>query len=479
MLDKLKTIFRQECGLQEGQNVLAAVSGGPDSLCLLDLLWRLGYTVIVAHLDHGLRPASAGEAAAVQRAAAERGLVCIVERADTPAYAAAQGLSIEEAARCLRYRFLFAQAEIHAAQAVAVGHNADDQVETVLMHLLRGAGLSGLRGMAYRSLPNAWSDSIPLVRPLLGSWRGEIMSYAAEHGLQPSQDASNQDTRFFRNRLRLELIPYLESYNPGIKENLWRSADVLAEDYAALHVLAQAAWQRCKLESGQRYIAIDPAILQGQPLSIRRLLLRQAIHHLRPGLRDIDYAAIQRALGFLETPSRSGGIDLIAGLRLRLEAGRLYLADEMADLPGASWPQLSPGAGLPLELPTRLELGNGWQFHAELRPAGDEERRQALENPDPFQGWLAAEALELPLHLRARRPGERFQPLGMGGRSLKLSDLMINRKLPARARAAWPLLCSGEQIAWIPGLGLAHPYRVQEDTQHTVWVRVRRGGGDE
>jgi tRNA(Ile)-lysidine synthase len=161
-------------------------------------LWRLGYTVIVAHLDHGLRPESAQEAAAVQRAAARRGLLCIVERADTPAYAAAQGLSLEEAARHLRYGFLFAQAGIHAAQAVASGHNADDQVETVLMHLLRGAGLSGLRGMRYRSLPNAW-----VIRsPGAPCWEAGAAVYATPpNTLQPSQDASNQDARFFRNRL--------------------------------------------------------------------------------------------------------------------------------------------------------------------------------------------------------------------------------------------------------------------------------------
>ena len=234
MLDRFPTTLQSECHLEQDLLLLVGVSGGPDSLCLLDVLRRLDYRLVVAHLDHGLRPESADEALAVQRLAESLGAACVVERQDVSAFAEMHGISLEEAARSVRYRFLFEQARLYEAQAVAVGHTADDQVETVLMHLLRGAGLSGLRGMAYRSLPNTWSQDIPLVRPLLGTWREEVLAYCHANALQPHLDSSNLDIRFYRNRLRHDLIPYLKNYNPRVHEVLWRTARVLSDDYAVL-----------------------------------------------------------------------------------------------------------------------------------------------------------------------------------------------------------------------------------------------------
>ena len=209
MLEVVRSVLQNRCGLTPLSRLLVAVSAGPDSLCLLHVLWQLGYSVVVAHLDHGLRVESAAEAAMVQHFAEDLGVQWVCKRQDVQGYATQNGLSIEEAARNLRYRYLFEQAERLEAQAVAVGHNADDQVETVLMHLLRGAGLSGLRGMGHYSLPNPWSQRIPLVRPLLGIWRGEIQAYLDRSGLKPSLDSSNLELRYYRNRLRHELIPHL------------------------------------------------------------------------------------------------------------------------------------------------------------------------------------------------------------------------------------------------------------------------------
>ena len=171
--------------------MLLGVSGGPDSLCLLDIMRQLRYRLVVAHFDHGLRPESASEREKIEKLAADNHLLFVSQRADVSSYASENHLSIEEAARTLRYRFLFDQAEKAGACAVAVGHTADDQIETVLMHLLRGTGITGLGGMAYRTQPNVWSTMIPLVRPLLGTWREDISLYLWEHQLEPSFDPSN------------------------------------------------------------------------------------------------------------------------------------------------------------------------------------------------------------------------------------------------------------------------------------------------
>ena len=212
MLDHIQSTLERDCQILPDKQILVGVSGGADSLCLLDILIRLGYPVLVAHFNHLLRPEASDDARAVEGIADMLKVPLVLGEGSANDYAQEHNLSIEESARNLRYRFLFKRAEIHDAKAVAVAHNADDQVETVLMHLLRGAGLDGLTGMPYRALPNPWSETIPLVRPLLGIWRTEIETYCTERELNPVIDRSNIDTTFFRNRLRHELIPELDTY---------------------------------------------------------------------------------------------------------------------------------------------------------------------------------------------------------------------------------------------------------------------------
>ena len=472
MLNRLRSILQGACRLEASGKVLVGVSGGPDSLCLLDSLWQLGYSLVVAHLDHGLRPESGDEAQVVRRAVKSLGAPFELRKVDVEAFAASNSLSLEEAARTLRYRFLFELAGLHQAQAVAVGHTADDQVETVLMHLLRGAGLSGLKGMAYRSLPNSWSREIPLVRPLLGIWRSEVEAYNVERGLQPAQDPSNLDTRFYRNRLRHELIPYLESYNPRLRQAIWRTADVLREDHTVLEGVVQAAWEASVLEQGAGYVSFKSQALLAQPLGVQRWLLRRAIGSLRPGLRDIDFEVLEEALAFLHQPTRSGQRDLAAGLRLLLEEERLWLAAWEADLPGG-WPQLPPGTAFSLEVPGKLALPGGWELRAALiSPAIA--REKGFTNTNPFQAWLDWPSSPVPLQVRGRRPGDRFRPLGLDGHSVKLSDFMVNVKLPRRARPGWPLLLFEQEIAWLPGFRLAHPFRLTGETQQAVHVQLSR-----
>lgn len=474
LLDRLRLVLEEKCGLHPGERVLVGFSGGPDSLCLLDTLHRLGYPLIAAHLDHGLRPESLSDMQTVQRMTAERGIQLAVAQEDVAAYADAHALSVEEAGRILRYRFLFQAADEQGAAAVVVGHNADDQVETVLMHLLRGAGLSGLKGMRHLETPNAWSASIPLMRPLLGVWRDEILAYLQEYRLEPVIDASNQDTTYFRNRLRNQLIPDLLAYNPQVKSVFWRMADVLAADHTALEDLVDRAWQSCAVEAGPGYVQLDATQLQNQSLSVQRRLFRRAIARLRPGLRDIDYAAIERALSYLAQPPASGETDLIAGLRLFWENNLLYLAAWEADLPEKDWPQLPPGAEYQIDIPGRLVLPGGWILQAESGALSSALGKAAQNNHDPYQAWLDLATLQPPLLVRARHPGDRIQPLGLSSGTLKLADLMVNRKLPRRARANWPLLLSEDQIAWAPGLQIAHPFRLTRKTLTHVHLRLTK-----
>lgn len=475
MLAKLESALKEECFPQAAAGVdapvVVGVSGGPDSLSLLHAMVHLGWRVIAAHLDHALRLESPQEAEAVRRAAAALGVTAIIERRDVPALVLQRKLSIEEAARTARYEFLFRVASEHHAAAVAVAHSADDQVETVLMHLLRGAGLTGLRGMRFRSLPNPWSETIPLVRPLLGVWRDEILAYVEENGLQSVDDASNRDLRFYRNRLRHEALPYLDELNPGVKARLWQTAALLGDEDALLAELAERTWQECLLESVPGALALDAGRLQDAPLAIRRRLLRRASGILHPGLRDIDYAAVERALAFLDAPPRTGQADWIAGLRLEWEGERLWLADAETGLPSAGV-QLPEGAEYRLPVPGELSLPGGVRLSAEILPDAAPAYAQATANPDPFCATLDLDRLALPLTVRTRRPGERFRPQGMGGHSMKLSDFMINAGMPRRLRRRWPLVVSGEEIAWIPGYRIGERFVVREDSERVMRLRM-------
>ena len=480
MLDDLVSILKHECLLDQQRPILVGVSGGPDSLCLMDVLAQAGYSIIVAHLNHGLRLEADAEALKVQQYAQRLDVPFLFGKTDIPAIAKRDHLSIEEAARHERYRFLFSQAEKCGAQAVAVGHTADDQVETVLMHLIRGAGLAGLKGMVYRWQPTPWSPEIPLVRPLLGVWREQILEYVDSHGYQPVFDPSNLDTGFFRNRLRHELIPTLERYNPNARLLIWRTADLLLEDYRLIEQLISEAWQGCLHKEGAGYLGYSyRKILELSP-GLQRHLIRRAVATLHPDIRDFDFEALQRVLGFINTPSERKEIDLWGGITLSLEGDILWLALQDADLPRDHWPQIASKERYELDVPGELHLASGWVLSAEESTISERELDEIHGNSDPYQAWIDLRTVNLPLLVRSRLAGERFAPLGMDGVSLKVSDFMVNVKLPRRARPGWPLVCATlpnvqqEEIIWIPGCRQSHHSRVITQTSQVVLLQLKR-----
>jgi tRNA(Ile)-lysidine synthase len=478
-LDDVRVNLVQACRLPAGARIVVGVSGGPDSLCLLDVLVRLGFSVWAAHYNHQLRPEADRDAGVVRAAASTLNVPFLSGSASVAEWAAEHRLSIEEAARGLRYRFLFDCARRQGAQAVAVGHTADDQVETVLMHLLRGAGLAGLKGMVARTIMPEWDPSIALVRPLLATWREDTLAYCQERGLPYVIDASNQDTTFYRNRLRHELIPILQTYNPQIKPVMWRMARLLAGDEQIVQNAVQQAWDTCLERLRPTFVALRLADLRAQPVAVQRLLLRKAISQLRPALRNVDSEAVERGVDFIRTPARSGRSDLLQGLWLVYEPqaagdGLLLVGEESLLAAAGSdedhWPQLE-GDSVLFEPPTRIAVGAGWDLEArwvDLAPEVD-------VNPSAAGRWeayLNSDACSLPLTIRRQQSGDRFQPLGMEGHSQKLSDFWINEKLPRRARANWPLICCDNQIAWIPGFRPAHPFRIQSGAARALYLRL-------
>jgi tRNA(Ile)-lysidine synthase len=473
MPENIETILSGACGLVKGRSIIVGVSGGPDSLCLMETLRQAGYPVIVAHFDHQLRAESGQEAHIVEKTAARLMLASTIDGADVRGYAEKEKLSIEEAARNLRYRFLFKLAHQHDAQAVAVGHTADDQVETILMHFLRGSALSGLRGMSYRSIIKIFDPEIPVIRPLLDMWREETVVYCAVNGLRPHYDSSNDSLDFQRNRIRHLLIPNLESYNPKFREAVLRMSQSLKGDYSFVMETLEKAWRETVDTEDGDVIAFKSDLLSKHSLGLQRNLIKQAIQTLGPGI-DVSFTVLERAIKMIGSVDGSSRVDLKAGLRIIREGESVYICRVDAELPFNLWPQMREAASVPVSAPGQVALAGGWKFNCERWNLPVLAREQADRNEDPLQVWLDAQDLPDLLELRVRRSGDHFMPLGMEGHSQKLSDFFVNEKVPQRARAGWPLLCSGDQIIWVPGYRPAHPYRLTNETRKVVYFSINR-----
>ncbi len=462
--------------LRPGARVLVGVSGGVDSLTLLHVLLRLSEPLRLglhaATLDHGLRgAASAEDVAYVRRTAEAWGVPVSVGYADVEEAAVSAGLGLEEAARQVRYTFLLGVAQQIGAEMIAVGHNRDDQAETVLMHLIRGSGLSGLRGMLpatplseYHLLPAApiqWEPARAdgaltlqgwptLIRPLLDVPRSAIEAYAAANHLQPRYDASNEDLTFFRNRLRHEVIPLLETLNPNLRAMLARTADVLRADAELVERMGQAALAYVVRETRRGVIVLEREAWGSLSLSEKRHVIRALLFRLRPELRDVSYVHVEQAIDVADRGGTGAQATLPGGLVLRVGYGVMLLgpADEALfdALPGEDAPALDPDEATGRFFPgdTVERRFGAWRF--ECRPLAEGETLRAL-HADPLAAALAVPRAAW-LQLRTRRPGDRFQPRGMGGQSQKLSDTLINMRVPVAWRDRLPLLTVDDEIAW-------------------------------
>ncbi|MGH2619784.1 MAG: tRNA lysidine(34) synthetase TilS [Anaerolineales bacterium] len=458
----------REALLEPKQRLVVGVSGGADSLCLMDGLHRLGYRLVVAHFDHRLRPESGAEAETVREVAAAFGLPVVLGAMEAPG----ASRTSEQTARIERYRFLAQVARRRRIRTLAVGHTADDQVETVLMHLLRGAGPSGLRGMLPRTPLGAWigaveAPGLTVVRPLLELKRSQTAAYCAARGMSPLQDPSNQDLRFFRNRLRHELIPQLRGYSPGIEDTLLRTAKLMAAETELVDELVESSWSSWVREFGSDALRLDRDRLVAAPVALQRAALRRAIQTLRPELRDIGFEAIERGLRGLRDRRRQ---TLIGQLELLPVRDDLILKSVAAPLSFPDLPQLRTASVRRLRIPGSVSLANHWGI--ELRSV----RRSRRGVRHAGQVRFDLDRLPDPLVLRPPRPADRLQPIGMRG-TLKVADLFINRKIPRQARARWPVLASGEDLIWIPGLHRSRIAAPSSKSRRLLELSLRRPAG--
>ncbi|MFP4640556.1 MAG: tRNA lysidine(34) synthetase TilS [Dehalococcoidia bacterium] len=446
--------------------LVVGVSGGADSVCLLHVLFslkdELGLKLHVAHLNHGLRGGEADADAEYVASLAQRlGLPATIESRDVEGYRIENRCSLEEAAREVRYRFFAEVAQSLGTDAVMLGHTADDQAETILLHLIRGTGLSGLEGMrpvSHWQLPSG--TQLNLIRPLLEVNREDTQAYCAIRELYPRVDSSNVSLQHLRNRIRYELLPKLEEYNPGIRESLSRCARTVADDVAYLDDEVSRIWSSV-VEEMPRGMALDNEAFSALPASLKRHLLRAALGWLSGTPRDIELVHIEILIEVLERP---------AGKSLSLPHGLTFYGGYEKSI-------ITTGESVPCPLPS-IEGKNalsipgetvfsGWKVRVEIH----EEWSESADTD--YKVCLDFDRVGSELFVRTRRPGDRFQPLGMSD-TKKLQDFMVDAKIPQSCRDRVPLVCCGEWIVWVVGWRIDHRARVTESTKRVLEVEFER-----
>ncbi len=448
--------------LSPQQTVLAAVSGGADSLCLLLLLKELGFLVSVAHFDHGLRPESARDAEIVAGFAGKVGVGFYVERGEVRTWAKQNRMTLEEAARDLRYGFFARTAAACGAAVVAVGHTADDQAETVLMHLVRGSGLQGLCGIR----PDTASRGVRIVRPLLRLSHAETVEYCRRSGWLPLEDPSNRDPSFARNRIRSGLIPGLRGYNPQIVPVLCRLAEIAAAQTELLDQATDEFWNRYLLPPDDGAVRIDRAAFNLSPLAVRQAIIRRAVAEIAGTLRDLAFRHVNRAIEFSIRPTSTRRMNLALGIDASIESQALVLRNHETS------PMPPPWEKTPLPVPGAVAIRRPeWKFQIAGREASE---KTIGVVKDLWTIQIDADKIRLPLFLRKREPGDQFFPAGMA-RAVKLNDFLAAHHLPRAERDLWPLVCDGEGILWIPGFRLRQGAAASVRSAGWVEISVDRG----
>lgn len=458
--------------------LVVAVSGGADSLALLHFLCHLRgsdapSTLHAAHLDHGFRGAE-GEADAqfVSHIAEQWGLRCTTRHFDVPSYARRHKLSAEEAARRIRYNFLAEVASSEGSDYVAVAHTADDQAETVLMHLLRGSGTHGLAGMKplqeMVTEPLEHNDqplptpprTLTIFRPLLAIWREEIEAYCRQEGLQPRQDTTNTQLDYRRNRIRHELIPLLQSqYAPAIKQHLLNLSNITGEEDRLLEELTEQATQQIlHFDSEMRVATLRPDKAGAFPKAISRRLARHAIKAVAGTLDGFTFHHIESLSRLIMGESTApSSLHLPHGLVVSAQRGQIHLAPNGV-LPtlilreAIAWPAMDTSAEHLLRPGTQIMLADGWTLHSYIESTAATNKKAG-----DLLALFDMDAIEQlgPLVVRTRRPGDFIKPIGMAGRK-SLQDLFVDAKIPREQRERIPVVALSQpagEILWVPGKG--------------------------
>ncbi|MFH0983557.1 MAG: tRNA lysidine(34) synthetase TilS [Planctomycetota bacterium] len=455
--------------------VVVGVSGGADSMCLLHALVTLNkqagfhLDLHIAHLNHRLRGEDAdADAAFVQAAADGYGLPCTIETADVAAYAKAHDLSTEEAARKERYRFFEGVCRKTGAAFVVLGHQADDNVETILQRILRGTGLRGLAGIP-RSRPLRLGSEIRVVRPLLSYPRKAVLEFNSAHAVPYREDATNALSEALRNRLRNTLLPLLaEQVNPQVREALLRLAEQARWVNEYVDETAQSAFEPLIIERTDQELSLNASALARKSRIMQAELARRAIASFQLGEQEISFAHLSTVVDLLADKASGKTLHLPGGMTVSKIYNRLVFAAPTDE------PRETIAAEIVVRVPGRTTLRlYGVEITCKLvnLPAG--EAAAAIRASHPGEEWLDYAEVHPPVVVRHRRPGDRFWPLGAPG-SKKVSEFLIDAKVDPAERDRLAILCDRLGPVWLVGYRIDERVKLTRQTRRVLKVRARR-----
>ncbi len=444
MREKVADYIKRNHLISPGQGVVAGVSGGADSVALLHMLFNLskimGFRVYAAHLNHGIRGEAAAEDASFVRDLCDfYGVPVWGEYADVPSLAKQKGETLEQAGRTVRYDFLERARAYFGADKIAVAHHMDDQAESILLHLARGSGLLGLTGMQ--------PERGRVIRPMLCLRRAEIEEYLAGEGLPYRTDETNLVPEGTRNRLRLDIIPYMENnINRALVPTLCSMGELLLRDEEYLNGEARGALERAKSAAG--YLRAPLAAL---PWALKSRAIRLALGQAG-AQTDIERVHVEAVAALLTGRT---------GARAELPGADVWTSYDLIFF--GKYENTAPQWELPLGL-TGETLTPMGSFYAE-------ETADLTITADPYAAHFDADRLPGPLTVRTRRPGDRFYPLGAPGRR-KLKQVLIDKKIP-REKRELPLIAWEGEVLFMPGLGIGEEAKITKNTARVLRVKYK------
>ncbi|WNR44785.1 tRNA lysidine(34) synthetase TilS [Paenibacillus roseipurpureus] len=450
-----------------GDVIVVAVSGGPDSVALLHVLFRLAATytwkLVVAHVNHQFRGAeSDAEAAFVARLAAEWGLPCEIGVINVPAYIEEASLNGQAAAREKRYEFLHVVAEQYGAKRIALAHHADDQAETVLMRILRGTGPSGLIGMLERRA----EKKVELIRPFLRIYKSDIVNYCAQHDIAYCQDSSNGSRKYFRNQIRLDVMPMLQQYNEQLPESLNRLSDVMGAEDEFLAAETNKVFSRlitCQTSLQSNIYRLERCDFAELHVALQRRLIKLILNCLCMERERLVFAQIERIRELIVNEQLSNQV-------LQVDE-QVYIVREYGSIQFQTFePDPKPYAyeigseSDTLCLPDMTELSYSWITL--------DAYKQVESTSQATDVFLDGDQVSMPLQIRSRRSGDRMEPFGLNG-SKKVKDMFIDAKIPPSRREVIPLLTDASgRILWIAGFRRSKHALVEPDTKRVLHMKL-------
>jgi tRNA(Ile)-lysidine synthase len=455
IINKIRSTIRRYRMINRGDKVIVAVSGGPDSVCLLDALNRLSHdleiSLVVAHYNHGLRKhEDEFEIRLVRDIAALMGIPFEVEKASAHLK---NSSSLEEKAREARYAFLEKIRNKHAAQKIAMGHNLNDQAETVLMRLLRGSGPSGLAG-----IPPVRDGRI--IRPLIELKRDEIMHHLKTTSLPFALDSSNSDKRHLRNRMRLELVPMLLDYQPKILEHLGVLSKIIRDEDSLLESMALEWIKREAAITDPENISMSLQSINKLPDPLKNRVIRNILKQVDGNIYPMEYDHVISVSELLDSEQPQCSVDLPNGIVVKRIYDRLQItASSDNEIRKYSYAVNNPGKIFLDDIGLSLQVD---EIEGCLNYPVDDSTSTA---------YLDAAKLHYPLIARNFKPGDRFVPLGMTGHK-KIKNFFIDLKVPSEKRAFTPILTSGDKIVWVCGYRIDERFKVTAQTKRILKVTI-------